>query len=401
MKIAFFLGSVDISGGSYVIYQHALFIKRKGHDVTIVALYPYNLRQLTWHPETHELRFLSIEQVGEERFDLAIATWWKTALELHRLNATQYAYFVQSIESRFYPENEEPLRNLVDSTYTLPIPGITEAVWIREYLASHYGRQYRLARNGIRKDLYTEQGPAAAARLPKGQLRVLVEGPFAVFFKNVGRTLKLARQAKPDETWLLTSSDVPWYPAVDRYYSRIPIDQVASVYRACDVIVKLSYVEGMFGPPLEMFHCGGTAIVYDVTGYEEYIVHERNALVIKQDDEKAVVAAIRRLRSESDLLARLRNGARETAAAWPDWNHASAVFLVALEDIMDQPQVSREAIECANRRALTVYTEEENIRLSVNPSKKIRYNLDAFRKWVPPKLARGIRLCRYILEGWL
>jgi hypothetical protein len=38
------------------------------------------------------------------------------------------------------------------------------------------------------------------------------------------------------------------------------------VYRSCDILGKLSYVEGMFGPPLEMFHCGWTAIVYNVTG---------------------------------------------------------------------------------------------------------------------------------------
>ena len=47
-----------------------------------------------------------LADVGQERFDLVFATWWKTALELHRINAYQYAYFVQSIESRFYPESE-------------------------------------------------------------------------------------------------------------------------------------------------------------------------------------------------------------------------------------------------------------------------------------------------------
>lgn len=65
------------------------------------------------------------------------------------------------------------------------------------------------------------------------------------------------------------------------------------IYRSCDVIVKLSYIEGMFGPPLEMFHCGGTAIVYDVTGHDEYIVHEKNALVVKTDDDKQVINYIK------------------------------------------------------------------------------------------------------------
>lgn len=42
----------------------------------------------------------------------------------------------------------------------------------------------------------------------------------------------------------------------------------------------------MFGPPLEMFHCGGTSIVYDVTGHDEYIVHDKNGLVAKTDDDE-------------------------------------------------------------------------------------------------------------------
>lgn len=399
MNIAFFIGSVDISGGSYVIYQHALYAKRAGHNVTIVALLPYTAAQLAWHPATQELRILPVELAGEERYDLVIATWWKTASEVHRLNAYQYAYFVQSIEYRFYPENQAPLRRLVNSTYTLPLPGITEAVWIQEYLSRNYNHQYWLVRNGIRKDIYNEMHPPKAARLHDGQLRVLVEGPFGVFFKNVGRTLKLAHQAKSDEVWLLTSSEVPWYPFVDRLFSRVKIDEVAAVYRSCDLILKLSYVEGMFGPPLEMFHCGGTAVVYDVTGHDEYIENGRNGLVIKRDNEAGVVDALQQLKSNPDLLAKLKQGARETADNWPDWNHASASFFDALTGIMDLPRISREMLRVLNMEAQKVYIEEEQARLTSNPHFNIYSRLDPIFRRLPKRLALGLRLGRYIWEG--
>lgn len=400
MKIAFFLGSVDISGGSYVIYQHALYAHAHGHDVTIVAQYRFQPSQLAWHPATSVLRIVHVDDLDPgQTFDLAIATWWKTATELHRLRAAQYAYFVQSIESRFYPDGEGPLRELVDSTYRLPLPGVTEATWIRDHLSRHYGHEYHLARNGIRKDLYAEEGPRAADRLPSGQLRVLVEGPFGVFFKNVGRSLKLMRKAAPDQTWLLTSSDVSWYPGVDRLFSRVPIQSVPQIYRSCDVIVKLSYVEGMFGPPLEMFHCGGTAVVYDVTGHDEYIVDGRNALVVARDDEQGVVDAVRRLQREPDLLAALKQGARETAADWPDWDAASRVFLQALKAFMDAPRVSRQHIETLNRQAMEAYASAERQRLAQRPSTKWRYRLDAMLDRVPAPVARNLRLGRYVLES--
>ena len=62
----------------------------------------------------------------------------RTATELHKINADQYAYFVQSIESRFYPDVEKPLHALVDSTYELGLPVVTEATWIQEYLQQHH-----------------------------------------------------------------------------------------------------------------------------------------------------------------------------------------------------------------------------------------------------------------------
>src|SRR6185312_7160400 len=114
MKIAFFIGSADISGGTYVVYQHALYAIQSGHDVTLVLLYPYATNQRKWHHALDVLRIVQIWDLGEERFDLAIATWWRTATELHKINASQYAYFVQSIESRFYPDAEKPLQALVD-----------------------------------------------------------------------------------------------------------------------------------------------------------------------------------------------------------------------------------------------------------------------------------------------
>jgi hypothetical protein len=343
MKIVFLVGSVGISGGNYVVFQHALYARARGHEVTIAVMQRFAPADLAWHPGLTELRLVHLDDLGDARFDIALATWWRTALELHRIDSRQYAYFVQSIESRFFDASQDAFRRLVDRTYEMRLPGITEASWIRQYLAQRYGSVYPLARNGIRKDLYLADGPRHAARVP-GHLRVLVEGGFAVPFKNTARTVRLARRARAFETWLLTMSDVPWYPGVRRVFSRVPINEVPAVYRSCDVIVKLSLVEGMFGPPLEMFHCGGTAIVYDVSGHDEYIVHGQNSLVAKMGDEAAVVGHLRRLRDDPRLLADLKAGALDTARAWPDWEQSSALFLAHLEGLLACEPVTRDRL---------------------------------------------------------
>ncbi|WP_431269973.1 glycosyltransferase [Dankookia sp. P2] len=187
-----------------------------------------------------------------------------------------------------------------------------------------------------------------------------MEGPLGVDFKNVARSIALARRAGIGEIWLLTSSPVTRYPGVARVFSRLPAADCAAVYRSCDVLLKLSLVEGMFGPPLEMFHCGGTAVVYDVTGHDEYIEHEANALVVATGDESGVVAALRRLAQEPGLLPRLTEGAARTAAAWPDWAATSPRFATALGAIAAAPPgIARERLRLSTAELFSQYVRAE------------------------------------------
>jgi hypothetical protein len=191
-------------------------------------------------------------------------------------------------------------------------------------------------------------------------MRVLVEGPLGVDFKNIARTIAMLRKTLADEIWLLTISPISSYPGVKRVFSRVPAYDCARIYRSCDVLVKLSYVEGMFGPPLEMFHCGGTAVVYNVTGHDEYITNNENALVIPSGDENAVIAAVNELKRQPGLLARLKQGALTTAANWPDWTEVSPQFHRALTTIVEkEPKVARERLHAMTREFFGQYVRAE------------------------------------------
>lgn len=375
MKIGFLLGNPEISGGTYVIYEHATRLHRLGHDVIIITQRPVTPEQYAWHSSAGELQWLSLEQAGSEHFDVVIATWWQSPFLLKDLDSTHYVYFVQSIETRFFgladpvdygAQDHDVWKDICEKTYSFALPMITEAQWIQEYIYDNYNTTPFLVHNGIRKDVYTRTGNVVSS-VEKGKLRVLIEGPVDVLYKNVPTSIKLALEADADEIWLLTSSDISDFPGVDRVFSRIPIHETPAIYRSCDVLVKLSYVEGMFGPPLEMFHCGGTAIVYKVTGHDEYIVHEQNSFVVDRDDKDGVVQYLRQLKSEPETLARLKEGAQKTAQQWPDWESCSREFEKALVAITQQ--------RATNRNYLTRYTEE--IFESAKPKVKAKV-LDTF-----------------------
>src|SRR5205823_348209 len=52
---------------------------------------------------------LSLAEARAQRWDVAVATWWETCAALFELDARSRAYFVQSLEDRFY-RPDDPLR---------------------------------------------------------------------------------------------------------------------------------------------------------------------------------------------------------------------------------------------------------------------------------------------------
>ncbi|TQR18158.1 glycosyltransferase [Psychrobacillus soli] len=320
-NIAFLLGYPEISGGTNVIMEHAVGLKKKGHNVAIVTELPFEKKRLAWHPEAMILDCYSHEQVKDIEFDIAIATWWRSVYDLPYVQAKKFAYFCQSIETRFFDSSDLAMKALVEFTYRMNLPVVTEATWIANYLRDHYGMESTLVRNGLKKDIFTIDGESKDSSRPKG-LRVLVEGPMGVYFKKTEDTIRICQEAGIEDIWLLTSSEVEEYPGISKLYSKVPMKEVSSIYRSCDVLVKLSIVEGMFGPPLEMMHCGGTAITNNVTGHDEYMVSYHNGIVTDMGNEQQVIKALQMLKTNPALLQKLKSGARDTAINWPDWPKA-------------------------------------------------------------------------------
>ncbi|SFL61836.1 glycosyltransferase [Nitrosomonas communis] len=398
MKLCFLVGSMAISGGTYVIVQHAAYLRDHGFDVTLAVQEPFSALTLAWHDEAPALRCIPIEEAKKEYFDLIIATWWKTVFELGHFQAKQYAYFVQSIESNFYPEEEVPLRALVETTYRFPILYVTEATWIQQYLAEKFGHAAVLVRNGIRKDIYTPSGAAIAPRNLTRPPRVLVEGHFGVSFKNTALSIRLARESGARDIWVLTGSPVSWLPGVSRVFSQVPMIKTPQIYRSCDILVKLSTVEGMFGPPLEIFHCGGTAVVFDVTGHDEYIVDGVNACVVSRGDADGVVSILRRLLSDRDTLSQLQQGALLTAAVWPSWEESSAQFHQWVEDCLQGSAPDRSVLVAMTEKAFADYSHDEQLRFAQNPAIIRRHKLSALASRFPPSVTRKVKQLEAIGE---
>jgi glycosyltransferase involved in cell wall biosynthesis len=143
--------------------------------------------------------------------------------------------------------------------------------------------------------------------------------------KAINETLLLLSNIDGVEVWYVAPNSMKSVYA-DVTFNQLPISKMYDIYKQVDVLVKMSRVEGMFGPPLEAFHAGSTAIVSKVTGYDEYISHEINSLVVEVDDFAQVRSYVESLRDDRNKLHRLKTNALGTAEKWPTKEKSARIF---------------------------------------------------------------------------
>lgn len=401
-RIAYLIADAQICGGVAVVCQHANRLARRGFDVCIVST--AGAERIDWFPGLRVPVYpLSRAPRG---LDIGVATWWETAWDLWRLEIPRKCYFVQSDETRFYEEGRCE-RIFARETYRLGWEFFTEARWIRDWLKKEFGQEARYVPNGLDPEIFREADPLA----PRGERpRVLIEGPADMPSKGVAGAFAAARGLGL-EVWYVNyrgGPDPAWRP--DRYFERVPMEEMRRIYSSCDILLKMSTVEGAAGPPLEMMACGGTCVVARVTGADEAIRDGENALVVEPGDLSGASRALKRLVGDPALRARLSAAGRETAERM-DWERSidllEEMFLAPPAPRGREPGLSalcakREAA-LADAHACTKARERQRDALrhelnSLRLSKQWRIAeaiLDARRSWrgfaaLPVRILRGI-----------
>jgi glycosyltransferase involved in cell wall biosynthesis len=368
---------VLLAGGVFIVLEHAVGLAQNhGHEVTIVQTHDDSIEHRYPHLDALELR--TIDEVEGRSFDVAVATWWDTVYFLPRVHAAAYSHFVQSLEDRFYPPHQPAARLRSGAVQVLPVSRIVSAGWLETYFRLLLpDTPVYCVRSGIDKSVFA--GPAPGLTLSGAPLRIVIEGPPDVWFKAVPEAIEaVERMSEPHHLTLITGrSDCPpaLAAAADHVTSSLSHSQMADVFATTHVLLKLSRVEGMAGPPLEAFHMGATAVVTPVTGHEEYIRHGHNAIVVGYDDPFGTTRALDLLGRDRSLLHTLRSNAHRTAAEWPDWRTATQSMAAALEDLshhdarvdtMRQLILEIDGITGAHLEAEVVRRERDELRATLN-----------------------------------
>lgn len=340
-KIAFVLPENTTSGGALIVRHHAEHLHSRGYEVHVLFECLAEDSLSMWGASSVKTGLLSDFVSRGGRVELAVGTYWSTCFSLTSILSDHKAYFVQSDERRFFPEADRAMTGAVADTYSWRdhFYYVTEARWIQRMLKEEFDTKASYAPNGIDLTLFEPGGPALSAR-KKGRFRILIEGAGSLPYKKVAEAFQVTNELRKKytriEVWHVASDgfiDPSWKS--ERTFSRVPVEKMPEIYRSCDLLLKLSSVEGFFGPPLEMMACGGVCVVSDVTGHEEYIVDNENALVARGGDVVQAASAVAALIEDSELLERLREAGLRTASEF-SWENKQDAFVDFVEQALRQ-----------------------------------------------------------------
>jgi glycosyltransferase involved in cell wall biosynthesis len=310
--IGFVLPSLQISGGIYVVLEHASFLQDSGWDVDLLIPQTHlNFVEF----KGHKFNSISLDNtVISAQYDVLVATFYSTLfIVLNYSKAKRKLYLVQGYETDFFSYGNIN-RGEVEKTYSIPfgVEYITISKWCETWLREKYGQKPLFAPNGIDLNLFVEH----KRDLNKTKIRILIEGDNLSPKKNVDESFRIVEKLNKNkyEIWYMSYNGEPkkWY-RVDKFLSKIPYQKVRNVYEQCDILIKSSYLESFSYPPLEMMATGGFCIVAPNKGNIEYLKDEENCLFYKLGDIQSAIQRIERLISDVQLQQHLYENGLDTS----------------------------------------------------------------------------------------
>ena len=315
--IGFFLPTINISGGIYVILKHACVLKDEGWDVDLI-LPNVTLEFLEF--QNHKFNVINMSNsIMSSQYDIIVATLYTTLYSILKYFRTKNRlYLVQNYETDFYSFGNY-FRSIAEKTYSVPfgVKYITISKWCESWLWQKYKKKSTYVPNGIDFDNYKHY----RRELKNKKIRILIEGDSSLHYKNVDESFKIIEKIDKNkyEIWYLSYNGKPkeWYH-VDKFFYKIPLENVSQIYYESDILLKSSWLESFSYPPLEMMATGGYCIVAPNDGNTEYLKDGENCLFYTLGDIDSAVRSIERLVSNENLQKQLYEYGIQTAKK-RDW----------------------------------------------------------------------------------
>jgi GT2 family glycosyltransferase/glycosyltransferase involved in cell wall biosynthesis len=330
LRIVYVTEDTGVGGGHRDIFEHLNRLAARGHDVALYTLGDppewFSLNTPVHSFEDYDALGDALAQVDA----IKVATWWMTAAPVWRASIPRGipVYFVQDIETSYYPDHERARHAVLDS-YRPEFRYMTISSWNRERLRE-LDLDAELIPPGI--DLQTFRPRADVARREEMVLALGRTNPL----KNLPLTLAGWRSLREPRPELCLFGIEPELGGDRVRYVDTPSDeQVNELFCQATVFVQTSIHEGFALPPLEAMATGAAVVCTDAHGNRDFCVDGVNCLM-PEPNPLAVGAALARLLHDPELRRELGRAGIETAQ-----DYAWEKRIDALERFFERVAVSR------------------------------------------------------------
>jgi GT2 family glycosyltransferase/glycosyltransferase involved in cell wall biosynthesis len=312
LRIVYVTEDTGVGGGHRDIFEHLNRLSARGHEVSLYTLGErpqwFELNVPVHSFEDHEALGDALAQVDA----IKVATWWMTAAAVWRASIPRGipVYFVQDIETSYYPDHERARHAVLDS-YRPEFRYMTISSWNRERLRE-LDLDAELIPPGI--DLENFRPRVDVVRREDMVLAIGRTNPL----KNLPLTLAGWRSLPQPRPELCLFGIEPELGGDGVRYVDTPSDeQVNELFCESTVFVQTSVHEGFALPPLEAMATGAAVVCTDAHGNRDFCADGVNCLM-PEATPAAVGEALARLLGDATLRERLGRAGIETAQqyAW-------------------------------------------------------------------------------------
>jgi GT2 family glycosyltransferase/glycosyltransferase involved in cell wall biosynthesis len=324
LRVVYVTEGTGVGGGHRDIFEHLNRLAARGHEVALYTLGGppdwFDLRVPVHSFEYYEELVAALAPVDA----IKVATWWNTAVPVWKASVLHgiAAYFVQDIETSYYPDDEFVRHAVIDS-YRPEFRYMTISGWNRERLAE-LGLDAQLIAPGI--DLENFRVRPEVERRDDMVLALGRTNPL----KNLPLTIDAWRalpEPRPQLCMFGIEPELAREPGM-RYEESPSDERVGELFSEASVFVQTSTHEGFCLPALESMATGGAVLCTDAHGNRDFCADGENCLM-PEPTVAAVSDALARLVGDPQLRARLGEAGIETAAqyAWERRIDALEAFL--------------------------------------------------------------------------
>jgi glycosyltransferase involved in cell wall biosynthesis len=279
------------------------------------------------------------EKLNEFRADVAIATWYPTALAVWLSNATKKLYFMQDFHELVLENDGYYGLRLFEATLHLPFYFLANSTYTRDIILN-YNKDAKITVTGVGVDqnifyprksrMIDSRGRHVVmaiirnAKFKGGDIALKTlniinkEMPIHAIFVSEGRAIeRFFKENKPEFTYTI--------------FRGVDDETLAKLYSSADVFIFTSYKESFGLPPLEAMASGTPVVTTDCGGIRDYVIDGYNALLVRPGDPNAVAEAVLKILKDDKLREKLIEHGIQTAKQWT-WDKVVDRFEQAIKE---------------------------------------------------------------------